>query len=769
MIAMNETGEVMESGKHSNRVTLPVTGMTCASCARHVEQALTRTDGVLSANVNLATHRATVEIDPARCTMKALSESVDGAGYHLVLPIDDGEGGEQGERKDLEAEARLLESADARRRFIVAALFGIPVVVLGMSHGLLRLPGEHWIQLVLTIPVIAYGGGAYYRRAWAAFRHRTANMSTLVSLGTGAAFLYSVTATVTPALVRTAGEDGGASPPVYFEAAAAIIVLVLLGNLLEAGSRSRASEAIRKLAGLQSVTAGVMRDGREERVPLEELVVGDLVIVRPGEKIPIDGEVVDGSSTVDESMLTGESAPVRKGPGDPVVGATMNGTGSFRFRVVRIGRDTVLHQIIRMVEEAQSSTAPVQRLADRVSAVFVPVVIVIAVITFAIWFVAAPETHRMTLALINAVSVLIVACPCAMGLATPTAILVGTGRGAEEGILVKGGEALEAAGSIDTIVLDKTGTITRGAPEVTDVIAVAGSVQEDELIRLVASAEAGSEHSLGEAVVREAERRGLETVLPESFQAHSGKGIEAIVGGSRVLAGTAPFLEENGVRAGEIEEIGSELAARGRSTILAAVDGRAAGVVAVADPVREGSREAVRDMHSMGLRVIMLTGDREETASSVARHVGIEKFIAEVLPGGKAEVIGRLQAEGRRVAMVGDGINDAPALARADLGIAVGTGTDVAISASDITLVRPGLAGAVAAIRLSRGTLRVIKQNLFWAFGYNSLGIPIAAGLLYPWTGWLLSPVLASAAMSMSSISVVCNSLRLRRLHLGER
>ncbi len=756
----------------SRRVDLPVTGMNCASCVRHVERALRETAGVQAATVNLATERATVQFDPAVASLEMVAASVQAAGYGLILPDTPAEA-EPGDvpaaealDDDPEARARRREVAGVRRRFVVAALFGIPVVTLGMTHGLLGVPHEQWIQLLLTLPVILFAGGGYYRRAFVALRHGTADMSSLVALGTGAAFLYSLAATAAPGLVTAAAADAS-HPAVYYETVCGILALVLLGKLLETTARSRTSLAVRRLAKLQASSARVMRDGREVDVPLGRVVAGDEVVVRPGETVPLDGEVVEGSSFVDESMLTGESRPVEKRPGDQVAGATMNRLGSFRFRVTRVGRDTVLQQIMSLVDEAQRSRAPIQRLADRVSAVFVPAVLLLAVATFAVWFLVAPAESRLSVALVNAVSVLIIACPCAMGLATPTAILVATGRGAEAGVLFKGGEALEAAHTVSVVVLDKTGTITLGAPRVTEVEASAGELDEAGLLALAASAERGSEHPLGEAIVAAAAERALPLPAVASFEARPGRGIAAAVAGRSVLAGSARFLEEEGIDLGALKERAAALSGRGRTPVLVAVDGRAAGLIGIADPVRDGAREAIAALKRMGLDLVLLTGDLDATARAVAREVSIDRVVAEVLPDRKAEEIARLQASGRKVAMVGDGINDAPALAAADLGVAIGTGTDVARAASGVMLVRPDLGGVVAAIRLSRRTIRIIRENLFWAFGYNVLGIPIAAGVLYPFTGWLLSPVFASAAMAVSSVSVVSNSLRLRRVDLS--
>jgi Cu+-exporting ATPase len=742
-----------------DRHDFPVTGMHCAACVASVEKALRASPGVVSATVNLATERASFVLDPARGSLDRAVQAVRDAGFGLVLP------GADQSIEDVEATARAAETVDAKRRLAVAVLFGVPVLVIGMSHGMLALPGERWIQLALTLPVLLYAGSGYYSRALAAIRRRTADMNTLVAIGTGAAFLYSLVATAAPSLVTSDLHSSRHSPPVYYEAAAGIFLLVLVGKFLETRARSRTSAALRKLAKLQVKGARVVRDGAEIETPLDAIAVGDRIAVRPGETIPLDGEIVDGSSAVDESMLTGESLPVAKGLGDPVVGGTRNGMGAFRFRVTRVGSDTVLQQIVRMVREAQGSKAPIQRLADRVSAVFVPAVLAIAAITFAVWFLVSPPDERLTLALVNAVSVMIIACPCAMGLATPTAILVATGRGAEVGVLFKGGEALQAAAEIDTVVLDKTGTVTEGKPAVVEVAAFDG-FSEDDLVRIAAGVEAVSEHPLASAVLEELARRGLGFSLPSAFEARPGKGVVATVEEGRVVLGTAELLREEGTSAESLEARRADLeglAARGRTPVLVAIDGRLAGWIGVFDPVRPGSKAAIARLRGLGLEVVLLTGDRRATGEAVAREVGIDRVVAEVLPDRKAEEIRSLQDSGRKIAMIGDGINDAPALARADVGVAIGTGTDVAIAASDVTLVRADLEAAVSAIRLARATLRNVRQNLFWAFGYNVLGIPLAAGVLYPWTGWLLSPVFASAAMALSSVSVVTNSLRLRR------
>src|SRR2546423_1430602 len=779
----------------TRRVELPITGMTCAACARRVERGLSKTPGVGAANVNFATARATVEYDPRRTDVQRLVEAVEGVGYGTpgALAGDDARAAVEQEEA-----ARRAERRDLARRFTVAAVLSLPVLIIAMSHGRVALFNVwwiNWLQLALTAPVVFYSG------AWAALRHRAADMNTLIATGTGAAFVYSVVATVAPRLVAAgettsaggmtmsgAGVNGvttngaamsgavmsgaGANAasmngvpmvPVYFEAASVIIALILLGRLLEARARGRTTDAIKKLLGLQARTARVVRaDGRHEDVPVEDVIVGDVILVRPGEKIPTDGVVTEGRSSVDESMLTGEGLPVEKKAGDEVVGATVNGAGSFQFRATRVGRDTGLQQIVRMVEEAQGRRAPIARLADVISGYFTPVVILIAIATFVVWFVAAPADVRLTEALVHMVSVLIIACPCALGLATPTAVMVGTGRGAESGVLIRGGEALETAHRIQTVVLDKTGTITEGRPGVTDIVAFEGFT-EDELLRLAASVERASEHPLGESIVRRAEERGLRFARVENFKALAGHGVEGRAEGRRVTIGNLRMMEERGVHLDGLGERAASLASEAKTTMFVSVDGRAVGLVALAGEIKSESREAIAALKRLGLEVVMMTGDNLRTAEAVARAVGVEPVLAEVLPEGKAVEVKKLQGEGKIVAMVGDGINDAPALAQADVGIAIGTGADIAIEAADITLVRGSLRGVVTAIALSRETMRVIKQNLFWAFVYNTLGIPLAAGAFYPFLGWTLKPVYASAAMALSSVSVVTNSLRLRR------
>ncbi|MEW6208501.1 MAG: heavy metal translocating P-type ATPase [Acidobacteriota bacterium] len=753
LVTLSPISRAPQVGVDLKRVDLPITGMTCASCALHVEQGLQKAPGVHTAAVNFATSRATVEYDAAATDVSRLIATVKETGYGATEPLPD-------MHHHAAAGMEEEEYRDARRKFILAALFSLPTLVIAMSHGrisLLDFRGVEWLQLALTTPVIFYSGLQFYRGAWSALRHGFADMNTLIAVGTGAAYIYSVAATVWPGFFST----GHHAPPVYYEAASVIIALILLGRMLESRAKGRTSEAIKRLMGLQPRTARVVRNGKETDVPVEEVIVGDTVIVRPGEKIPVDGRITRGTSAVDESMLTGESLPVEKKPDDEVFSATINKTGSFQFIATKVGRDTALRQIVRMVEEAQGSKAPIARLADRISGIFTPAVILIAVITFVVWFFISPAETRLSQALVNFVSVLIIACPCALGLATPTAIMVGTGRGAERGILIKGGEVLERAHRLQTIVLDKTGTITEGRPEVVGL--VSDGITEDELLRLVASTERASEHPLGEAIVREAERRNIQLSQPSKFNALAGHGVEATIDGRGILLGNERLMRERDVSLNHFAERAASLADEGKTPIFAAIDGRVAGLIAVADRINPRSKAAIEEMKRMGLQVAMITGDNRRASHRVAREVGIERVLAEVLPEGKAEEIKRLQREGKVVGMVGDGINDAPALASADTGIAIGTGTDVAIESADITLIRDDLGGVATAIRLSRATMRIIKQNLFWAFIYNVLGIPIAAGVLYPLTGWLLSPIIASAAMSLSSVSVVTNSLRLRR------
>jgi Cu+-exporting ATPase len=628
--------------------------------------------------------------------------------------------------------------------------------------GIFTPPINHYAQLFITIPVVFWSGSRFYIGFWKSLRHRTADMNTLVAVGTAAAFIYSLVATVNPGIFASAGR----AADVYFDTAAVIITLILLGRLLESQAKGKTSEAIKKLIGLQAKTARVQRDGREIDIDIDEVNIGDTIIVRPGEKIPTDGVVLDGYSSVDESMLTGESIPVEKKVGDEVTGATINGTGSFRFRATRIGKDTILSQIIRMVQQAQGSKAPIQRLADKIAGVFVPIVIGTAVITFIIWYFWGP-VPALTIALLNFVAVLIIACPCALGLATPTAIMVGTGVGAENGILIKGGESLEGAHRIDTIVFDKTGTLTRGKPEVTDIIASNG-FSEKEILYYAASLERRSEHPLGEAIVSRAEKEKVILGNPEDFHYMPGQGIAGRIDGREILLGNSNLMNERGIDIASFDSDLKKLHGGGKTTMILAVDKKPAGIIAVADTLKPDAKKVIDQLHRAGIKTAMITGGNKNTATAVASLIGIDDVIAEVQPQDKAERVRKLQDEGRVVAMVGDGINDAVALAQADLGIAIGSGTDIAMEASDITLLSDDLSGVIRSIELSRKTLRTIRWNLFWAFIYNIIGIPIAAGILYPVMGTvgLLNPMIASAAMAFSSVFVVTNSLRLKRVSL---
>ncbi len=763
---MSTTVDERPKGARVERIDLPVTGMTCAACAARIERSLGKSEGVAEAAVNLATERATVQFDPSITDVNRIVETIRGAGYDAIVPSTIDAPAAAGE--DAQTRFRREDYERLRTRFWLAAVFSVPVLILAMAHGriaLLNFPGAAWLQLALTTPVVLYSGAQFYRGAWAALRHRAADMNTLIATGTGVAYVYSVLALFAPGLFTTTAMpsmQGGTAmtPPVYFEAAAVIIALILLGKMLEARAKGRTSDAIRRLIGLQAKTARVLRGGIETEIPVESVVVGDVILVRPGGSIPVDGIVREGASALDESMLTGESLPVDKGPGDTVFGGTINRTGAFRFEATRVGKETMLARIVEMVERAQGSKAPIARLADVVSGIFTPVVLSIAIATFAAWFVLAPEETRLTMALVNFVAVLIIACPCALGLATPTAIMVGTGLAAEHGVLVRSGESLETAHKLTTLVLDKTGTITKGEPAVTEVVPLLGT--RDELLRIAASAEQHSEHPVAAAIVRAAGALALELENATEFHALPGRGMRARVGNREVLIGNAALLSENGISPASAEAKTAEIAAEGHSLILVAFDGRLAGIIGVADEIRPESTSAIAALERMGLEVVMLTGDNQAAADSVARRVGIRRVRAGVLPEMKAEEIRKLQSEGARVGMVGDGINDAPALAQADVGIAMGTGTEIAIEAADMTLLHGDPRRVVTAIALSRATIRHVKQNLFWAFIYNVVGIPIAAGLLYPITGWLMSPVLASAAMSLSSVSVLANSLRLR-------
>jgi len=778
-------------------VTLEVSGMTCAACSSRVQRALEAAPGVREASVNLMTGSAAVSVDPSATTPDALVQVVRDAGYDAEAASLDRSDFEEQEARD---RAHESEFRDLRLRTGVSLFFAALGMVLSMPvmsaplgagheehgtvsgdpfmswmHGVVDpwlsglLPWLYRIDprllthllLAMTVVTMAWAGRHFYTRAWKAFRHHAADMNTLVALGTGSAFLFSLAATFFPGFFL----ERGVMPAVYYEAVLFIVALVLLGNTLEARAKRQTSTALRGLVALQPATARVLRGDVEAEIPVGEVERGDLVLVRPGERIPVDGKIVSGRSAVDESMLTGESLPVEKGEGDDVVGGTINRVGAFRFRATRLGADSTLGRIVRLMREAQSSRAPIQRLVDRVTGVFVPVSISIAVTAFVVWYVLGTGATLIP-AFAAAVSVLIIACPCAMGLAVPTAVMVSTGKGAEAGILIKGGEALQRVRDVTTVVLDKTGTVTEGRPVVTDLRFLPGAVGEEEALRLLASIEGASEHPLAEAIVRHAEERGLRRSEPESFDSVTGRGAVGRVDGRTVVVGNAGLLEAHGVDAASLLEEADALADRGRTPVFVGIDGTLVGLVAVADPVREHSAQAIRSLGAMGLEVILLTGDQERTARAVAREAGVEDVRAGMLPEGKVEEIRRLQGEGKVVAMVGDGVNDAPALAQADVGIAMGTGTDIAADAGDVVLMRGDLRGVVSAIHLSRRSLRTMKENLFWAFLYNSAAIPVAAGVLYPFTGILLSPILASAAMAFSSVSVVTNSLRLRRVKL---
>ncbi len=752
----------------AQEVTFPVAGMTCASCVRRIEKALNKVDGVDHASVNLATENATVRYDPAVASPAQMQAAVEKAGYQVretpsVAPQTTAQVEATEDPLDLE---RQREIDDLKRKWVVSLAAGLAMMALSFIP--LNVPMDVLapIMLIAATVVQFWAGAPIYRAAWSAARHGGTNMNTLIAVGTSVAYAYSAFVTLWPRLAM----QWAFPQHLYFETAVIIIALILLGRWLEARAKKQTSAAIKALMGLQARTARVIRDGVEQDVPVEAVQVGDLVRVRPGEKVPVDGVIHEGRSALDESMLTGESLPVDKGPGDQVIGATLNKSGSFVFRTTKVGKDTTLAQIVRLVEEAQGSKAPMQRLADRISEVFVPAILVLSALTFVGWMVLYQGAEpRLTLALQAAIAVLIIACPCALGLATPTAIMVGTGKAAEYGILIRGGEALEGARRVNTIVLDKTGTLTRGKPAVTHLFATNG-LSETELLRLAAAAEVGSEHPLGEAIVGYARELGLELPKAEHFQAFEGQGVQARIDGREVLLGNEPLLAGYGIELDGLGERAAALAATGATPMFVAVGDQPVGLIAVADTLRPESKVAVEQLKALGLEVWMLTGDNRATAEAIAHEAGIEHVLAEVLPGQKSDKVQSLQAEGRRevVAMVGDGINDAPALAQADLGIAIGTGTDVAMAASDITLIGADLRSIVTAIALSRKTVGVIKQGLFWAFAYNVVLIPVAMGLLYPFFSVLLNPVLAAAAMAMSSVSVVTNALRLRRFKQPE-
>jgi Cu+-exporting ATPase len=741
-------------------ITLKLRGMSCASCANSIEESIRSVPGVSQSSVNFGVEQATVTYDPNKTDIEAIQNAVDAAGYS-AQPIQEEDllNGDDTERKTRQAESR-----DLKRKVWIGGIISAILVIgsIPVMTGL-QIPfipmwlHNFWLQAVLTAPVQFWCGKSFYINCWKALKRHGATMDTLIALGTSAAYFYSLFVTLFPGFLTSQGLE----PSVYYETAAVVISLILLGRLFENRARGQTSEAIRKLMGLQAKTARVIRNGQEVDVAIADVQLEDVILVRPGEKIPVDGEIIDGASTIDEAMVTGESVAVKKQAGDQVIGATMNKTGSFKFRATRIGKDTFLAQIVKLVQQAQGSKAPIQRLADQVTGWFVPVVIAIAIATFIIWY---NFMGNVTLAIINTVGVLIIACPCALGLATPTSIMVGTGKGAENGILIKGADSLELAHKLQTIVLDKTGTLTQGKPTVTDFVTVKGTANSNELklLQLAAAVERNSEHPLAEAVVQYAQSQEVQLTQSQDFEAIAGSGVQGYVSSQRIQIGTQRWMSELGIDTRSLQEHWERLETLGKTVVGMAVDGKIEGIMGISDALKPSSANAVRTLQKLGLEVVMLTGDNRRTAQVIAQEVGIKRVMAEVRPEQKAAHVKQLQAEGKIVAMVGDGINDAPALAQADVGIAIGTGTDVAIAASDITLISGDLQGIITAIQLSRATMGNIRQNLFFAFIYNVAGIPLAAGILFPFFGWLLSPIIAGAAMAFSSVSVVTNALRLR-------
>lgn len=755
---------VAESTQNPTSTRIGIRGMHCAACVAKVERALSQTPGVLRASVNLASEEAQVEYLPAQVSLPGLGAAVASTGFEMV---------ERGEAVQEEVERQHRDDyLLLKRKLIVSALLTVAILIGSMTPLLSFLPfGVPVWLFVLTTPVQFWVGGQFYRSAWARARHGSSDMNTLIVVGTSAAYLYSTVAVFAPGFFVTVGQQ----PQMYFDTAAVIMTLILLGRLLEARAKRRTTEAIRRLAQLQPKTATLLHgEGEQEAVvvPIEQVQLGDRVLVRPGESIPVDGIVRAGSSAVDESMLTGESLPVEKQPGDRVTGATLNTVGALTVLATKVGKETALARIIDLVRRAQGSKAPIQRLADTIAAYFVPAVIATAVVTFCLWLILGPDPS-LTFALMTFVAVLIIACPCSLGLATPTAIMVGTGRGAESGVLIKGGEILERAHTLTTVVFDKTGTLTTGKPAVTEIIPSEtlperARLSRAEVLRMAACAEWHSEHPLGQAVVQHAQTQGMTLGPVESFVALAGHGVEARLEGKLILVGSRQLLAQRGIQSGDMPEQAERLSREGKTPLYVVVNRRVVGLIAVADTLKPQAAEDVRRLQRMGLEVVMLTGDNRHTAHAIARQAGIARVLAEILPEDKAAEIARIQANGAAVAMVGDGINDAPALAQATVGIAVGTGTDIALEAADITLLRGELSGVATAIDLSRRTVQVIRQNLFWAFAYNTAGIPLAAGLLYPFFGILLDPMVAASAMALSSVSVLTNSLRLRTIRLGE-
>jgi len=758
--AIEKAGYGVIEEERKKTVAIPIGDMTCAACANRIEKVLGKTEGVIHASVNFATEKATVEYDPQITRLSAIKQVIEKAGYK-ALNIE--------KRADVDQD-KLRKEKEIRTlwtKFIVSAIFAVPLLYLAMAPMISWLhfpvpgflePMEHPLnyaltQIALVIPIII-AGNRFYTVGYKALLQRSPNMDSLIAIGTTAAVVYSAFSTY-----RISTGDMHAVEGLYFESAGVIITLILLGKSLEAVSKGKTSEAIKKLMGLAPKTAIVIQDEKEIEIPIDEVEIGDVILVKPGEKIPVDGVVIDGHTAIDESMLTGESIPIDKKAGDKVYAASINTNGMIRFEATKVGGDTALAQIIKLVEDAQSSKAPIAKMADIVSGYFVPIVIAIAVIAFAGWLIGG---QTLVFALTIFISILVIACPCALGLATPTAIMVGTGKGAEYGILFKGGEALETAHRINTIVFDKTGTITEGKPEVTDII-TANGISRERLLQIAASGEKGSEHPLGEAIVRRAEKENLEFLKVEKFEAIPGHGIEVAISGMDVLIGNRKLMDEKGISLGELKSQSDRLADEGKTPMYIAVDNTISGIIAVADVVKESSEKAIKKLQSMGIEVTMITGDNRKTAEAIAKQVGINRVLAEVLPQDKSNEVKKLQAEGKKVAMVGDGINDAPALVQADVGIAIGSGTDVAMESADIVLMKSDLMDVPTAINLSKSTIRNIKENLFWAFGYNVAGIPIAAGVLYLFGGPLLNPMFAAAAMSLSSVSVLSNALRLKR------
>ncbi|MBU0598262.1 heavy metal translocating P-type ATPase [Patescibacteria group bacterium] len=741
-----------------NKIILPIAGMHCASCAMVIERSFKKVAGVKSVNVNYASEKATVDYDEGVTSLDALKKAVKDSGYEVIEEQAHSKGKEhEVEEHDHAARLKMAEIKKLRQKFIFGAVISVLVLIGSMQKfvpGLSEVPRQlmFYILLILTIPVLTWSGSQFFTGTWRGLKHFRANMDTLIALGTSAAFIYSSAATFFPGFFESAGRE----VDVYFDTAAVIITLILLGKFLEARAKGRASEAIKKLAGLQAKTARVIRDNNEVDIPVAEVKKGDIIFVKPGEKIPVDGVITKGHSSIDESMITGESIPADKQVGDEVIGATINKAGAFQFKATRVGQQTALAQIINLVEQAQGSKAPIQRLADLISSIFVPIVIGIALVTFSIWLVWGPDP-AFTFALINTVAVLIVACPCALGLATPTAIMVGTGKGAEHGILIKDAESLENLQKVDMVVFDKTGTLTKGKPVVV-------SYSSEQVLKYAYALEKNSEHPLAIAIVKKAEGMGMQAESVDNFQAVIGRGITGTVQGKKVFFGNHIFIKEQGLKLDEYEKekiVAEE--GEGRTVMELAYDGKYLGYISVADEIKEESKDAINSLKKMGIKPVMLTGDNEKTAQAIAASLGIDEWQARVRPDEKTNKVKELQSEGKFIAMVGDGINDAPALAQSNIGIAMGSGTDIAMESAGITLLKGDIAKVVEAIRLSKKTMRTIRGNLFWAFAYNTLGIPIAAGVLYPFFGILLSPIIASAAMAFSSIFVVTNSLRLKK------